>query len=269
MQKESLIDFSKLTAIKIGPKSLVTILKDDFSKLNEFYIIGGGNNILVDDNHPKLAMLDKCYDYIRRVDNTLIIGGATKTSKVLHFCKNSNIGGLEFLNRLPATIGGAVYMNAGLKEWEIFNYIDSIKFSNCVKSKEKIIYSYRETNISDVVLEVSINIKDGFDENLIDKFSKMRSNQPKQPNLGSCFANPKNDFAGRLIEAVKLKGFKKGSVSFSPIHANFLVNLGGGVFKDAIWLICEAERRVYEEFGIKLRRENKIVSNNLYKKGFE
>ena len=87
----------------------------------------------------------------------------------------------------------------------------------------------------------------------------MRSNQPKEPSLGSTFKNPKEAPAGKLLEKVKLKGFRIGNVAFSPKHANFLINLGGGKFSEAIELIEIAEKRVWEEFGIELKREIEII----------
>jgi UDP-N-acetylmuramate dehydrogenase len=83
--------------------------------------------------------------------------------------------------------------------------------------------------------------------------------QPKEPSAGSCFKNPVGDYAGRLIEAVGLRGFRRGGAGFSQKHANFLVNLGGATFDEAIWLIDEAKRRVLESFGIALETEIKIV----------
>ena len=71
--------------------------------------------------------------------------------------------------------------------------------------------------------------------------------------------NPKNDYAGRLIEAVGLKGVKKGGIKISKIHANFFVNTGDGTFDDMIFLINEAKKRVYENFGILLEEEIKII----------
>ena len=76
------------------------------------------------------------------------------------------------------------------------------------------------------------------------------SNQPSTPSAGSCFKNPEGDYAGRLIEAVGLKGERVGGMEFSTRHANFLVNHGNGNFDDAITLIQEAQKRVYEEFNI-------------------
>ena len=87
---------------------------------------------------------------------------------------------------------------------------------------------------------------------------------PSSPELtrasfGSCFANPSGDHAGRLIEAAGLKGFRIGGCGFSEIHANFLINYGGGSFEDALNLINLAKERVYELFGIRLRCEVVIL----------
>jgi len=91
----------------------------------------------------------------------------------------------------------------------------------------------------------------------------MRANQPNQPSAGSCFKNPNGDYAGRLIEAFGLKGFKVGNMEFSKIHANFLVNHGRGTFIDAIYLIEEAQKRVFKKFGIQLELEIKVLDRHL------
>lgn len=83
----------------------------------------------------------------------------------------------------------------------------------------------------------------------------MRDNQPSVASAGSCFKNPKGDFAGRLIEAIGLKGIKKGDMSFSQQHANFLVNYGNGTFDDAIYLINLAKQKIKDEFDIDIEEE--------------
>ena len=83
----------------------------------------------------------------------------------------------------------------------------------------------------------------------------MRDNQPHVPSAGSCFKNPKDDFAGRLIEAVELKGLRQGDMSFSEQHANFLVNNGAGTFEDAIYLIDLEKKKIKEEFSIDIEEE--------------
>lgn len=91
---------------------------------------------------------------------------------------------------------------------------------------------------------------------------KMRQNQPTEPSFGSCFKNPKGDFAGRLIEAVGLKGVRFGknkSLCFSEKHANFLVNLGDSTFEEALELIEIAKEKVQKERGIALENEVQIL----------
>jgi len=129
---------------------------------------------------------------------------------------------------------------------------------NTIIDKNNFEFGYRKTTISNPIFEIWFEIKKGFDENLLEQFKKMRKNQPNLPSLGSAFKNPQNDYAARLIEAVGLKGVKFGGVGFSDIHANFLVNYGKGSCKDVINALDEAQNRVYDTFGIKIKKEIKI-----------
>ncbi|SFV68282.1 UDP-N-acetylenolpyruvoylglucosamine reductase [hydrothermal vent metagenome] len=260
--KTKQVNFKKYSSFKIGCEVLVALLEDDFSDIENYYLIGSCNNTLVGNNPPPLMMLDKMYDYIKIENNTLKVGGATPSGKVASFCKKNNIANLEFLSHLPGKLGGLVYMNAGLKEFEIFNVLVDVTTTNGTFKKETIEYGYRYTNIDKPILEASFSLTDGYNVSKVEMFKKMRSNQPSTPSAGSCFKNPKDDYAGRLIEAVGLKGMMKGSMCFSKEHANFLVNNGDGEFRDAMWLIKEAKRRVQEEFNILLECEIIILETN-------
>lgn len=254
------INFSKYSSIKIGKDISVEIL-DECSDFNEdYYILGSCNNTLVGNNPPPLMVLSKKYDYIKIEDNLLKVGGATPSGKIASFCKKNNISNFEFVSHLPGKLGGLVYMNAGLKEFEIFNNLVCISTCQGELKKEDIKYGYRYTDISSPILEASFELSTfGFDTQKVEMFKKMRSNQPSTPSAGSCFKNPEGDYAGRLIEVVGLKGKRVGAMEFSNIHANFLVNHGGGTFDDAIYLIKEAQKRVYEEFKISLECEIVIL----------
>lgn len=254
MQTKS-IDFSKYSSFKIGPRVDVVQLDLETKILDAHYLIGACNNTLVGPNPPPLMMLSKEYDFIRLENDKIVIGGATPSGKIASFCKKHNIANFEFLSHLPGKLGGLVYMNAGLKEYEIFNLLIDLTTPSGVKRKEQITYGYRFTNIDEPILEASFPLEYGFDREKLEMFYKMRSNQPNTPSAGSCFKNPLGDYAGRLIEAAGLKALKRGAMSFSEVHANFLVNHGGGSFDDAIWLIKEAQSRVYREFGIWLECE--------------
>ncbi|MDQ7042007.1 MAG: UDP-N-acetylmuramate dehydrogenase [Sulfurimonas sp.] len=257
--KTKSINFKKYSSFKIGSEVAVALLEDDFSSIENYYLIGSCNNTLVGTNPPPLMMLSKMYDYIKIEDNMLKVGGATPSGKVASFCKKNNIANLEFLSHLPGKLGGLVFMNAGLKEFEIFNVLVDITTTEGVMKKENIEYGYRYTNINKPILEASFTLESGYDVSRVEMFKKMRSNQPSTPSAGSCFKNPKDDYAGRLIEAVGLKGVMRGSMCFSSEHANFLVNHGDGKFEDAMWLINEAKKRVQEKFNILLECEIVIL----------
>lgn len=249
------INFSKYTSIHIGGVHEVLVI-NEIGDYSEFQIIGRGNNLLIDPKTKiKFAILGEAFDYILQEENKLFVGCSTTSGKLLTYTKKNNIANLEFLAKLPGNLGGLTKMNAGLKEWEVFNYINSIKTQNGYIKKEEINYTYRHTEIDEIIYEVVFDTKKGFSKEQLKFFNTMRENQPQIPSAGSCFKNPKDDFAGRVIEAIGLKGYEVGDMSFSNQHANFLVNKGKGSYEEAIFLIELAKKRAKEQFDINLELE--------------
>jgi len=249
-----IIDFKKYSSIKIGP-AVEALVINEIGDYSDYQIIGRANNLLVSNTPPKFAVLGESFDYIKQEGDKLYVGCATTSGKLLTYVRKNDIANLEFLAKLPGNLGGLVKMNAGLKSWEIFNYIDKIKTKDGYIKKEDVAYSYRHTELNTIVYEVVFNIEKGFSKDKLKEFNKMRDNQPQMASAGSCFKNPKGDFAGRSIQEIGLKGFKKGDMSFSEVHANFLVNEGNGTYEDAIYLINEAKRRIKKEFDIEIEEE--------------
>ncbi len=256
---KKIIDFSRFSSIKIGPKVWVEIIEKPLKKYDDLFIVGGASNLLISEEHPPLAKLSKSFDYIKLHKNELKIGGATPAGKVAAFCKRADLGGLEFLSGLPGTIGGAVKMNAGLKEYEISNRLKYVVTSEGIVEAAELNLKYRTSDFSGIVYEAVFEVEKGFDPKTLKKVSDMRKNQPKEPSAGSVFKNPPGDYAGRLIEAAGLKGYRIGDMAFSEIHANFMVNLGKGRFKEAIELIETAKYEVRSKFSIELQEEIIIV----------
>ncbi|MCF6172705.1 MAG: UDP-N-acetylmuramate dehydrogenase [Campylobacteraceae bacterium] len=254
------IDFSTYSSIKIGGKIDVKII-NKIQDYSDYTIIGGANNILLSPHPLKLAMLGKNFDFIEKKDDLLHIGGTTPSGKILSYAKKYNLANFELMQKLPGTLGGMVKMNAGLKEWEIFNHLVAIKTQTGWIKKEDIDFGYRFANIKEIIFEAVFEASNDFDFKLLEMFKKLRDNQPNFPSAGSCFKNPKGNFAGKLLDEVGLKGYKIGNMSFSGSHANFLINLGGGTFDDAITLINEAKKRVMKKFNIKLELEIKILGH--------
>ncbi|MBD3807795.1 MAG: UDP-N-acetylmuramate dehydrogenase [Campylobacterales bacterium] len=253
------IDFSRFTSIKVGPKINLLIIEKNDAIPNDRYLIGHGNNLLVSNNPPPLMMLGDDFDFMKIEDGYLYVGCATSTGRLLSFAKKHDLGGFEFISKLPGSIGGMVAMNAGVKEYEIFNILESVKINEQWIKAEEIEHGYRFAKLEGVATEVRFKIKYGFDKKLLDDLISLRSNQPKKPSAGSLFKNPPNDYAGRLIESVGLKGKQIGGMAWSDVHANFLVNIGGGTFEDSIALIELAKKLVLEQYGIALEEEVKIL----------
>ena len=253
------INLATYTSIKIGPVVNVEVINEPLHV--DAFLLGGGNNLLVSPNPPNMAILGKVFDFLHVEKNILHIGAATPSGKILSYAKKHNIKNFELMQKLPGTLGGMLMMNAGLKEWEIFNHLEAVKTENGWIKKDSIEFGYRYTNIEGTIYEATFDIESGFDNTLLEMFKLFRDTQPKEPSAGSCFKNPTNNFAGKLLDEAGLKGFKIGNIAFCETHANFLVNLGNGTFEDAIKLIKLAKKKVFKNSGIELELEIKIVKN--------
>ena len=253
------IDFSKYSSIKVGQATEVMMIEEGDKIPTERYLIGGANNLLVSPNPPPLMILSKDFATITQVEDMLTIGAAMPTGRIVSYAKKHDISGFEFCSKLPGTLGGMLTMNAGVKEYEIFNILHAVKIEGSWIPVDKIAHGYRFAQLNGIVTHARFKINKGFDTVLLEHLLSLRSNQPHQPSAGSAFKNPKGDHAGRLIEEVGLKGVKKGKMQWSDVHANFLVNLGGGTFEEAKFLIELAKKKVLATFEISLQEEIKIL----------
>ncbi|WP_295418932.1 UDP-N-acetylmuramate dehydrogenase [Sulfurovum sp.] len=253
------IDFSKYSSIKVGQPTEVLMIEKGDKIPKDRYLIGGANNLLISPTPPPLMMLSKDFAYTTQEDEMLEIGAAMPTGRIVSYAKKHDIAGFEFCSKLPGTLGGMLAMNAGVKEYEIFNILHSVHIDGEWRAKEDIEHGYRFAKLGGIATAARFEIQKGYSQELNDALKQLRTNQPHDPSAGSAFKNPKGDAAGRLIEAVGLKGFRKGNMAWSDIHANFLVNLGRGTFEDARYLIDLAKEKVLQEFGIELQEEIKLL----------
>ena len=253
------IDFSKYSSIKIGQPTEVLMIEEGDELPADRYLIGGANNLLVSPNPPPLIMLSKDFATITQEGNMLTIGAAMPTGRIVSYAKKHNIAGFEFCAKLPGTLGGMLAMNAGVKEYEIFNILHSIKINRQWILAREIEHGYRFAKLGGIATHARFEIVHGFSQKLLDELLGLRTNQPHEPSAGSAFKNPEGDYAGRLIEAVGLKGKREGQMQWSTVHANFLVNLGGGNYEEAKSLIDLAKHEVKNRFGITLIEEIKIL----------
>ena len=258
-----LIDFSKFSSVRVGGVHEVAVLESVEDALKQGFagrvMIGGANNLLVSPNPPPMLMLGGAFDYINLSGDVLSIGAATKSGKIYNFAKKHNIGGFEFLQNIPGTLGGLVKMNAGLCGVSISDDLLAVRLGRGWVERERISFSYRRSGIDEPIFGAEFKISREFDAALAADFATKRANQPKGASFGSCFVNPPGDYAGRLIEAVGLKGYAIGGAKFSQQHANFIINFNAASFADVTGLINLARERVLEQFGIELKTEVVVV----------
>lgn len=175
---------------------------------------------------------------------------------------------------LPGSIWWAVFWNAWCFWLETENnfveafVLDKSTWDTKFLSKKDMNFEYRSSILK--TSEQYFLIKAKFD--LSQKIEKYHSDvdniyfrehkQPKGNTCGSFFKNPSQEYsAWRLIEEVWLKGYHYGGWYFSELHANFLMHDGQGNYKDLLFLIELAQKKVKEKFWIDLVNEVRIITN--------
>lgn len=237
-----------------------------------FKIIGNGTNLLISDKgYNGLIINLKNFSKIEILKNGEIKAYAgVKLNKLIDFCAKLGYSGLENLYGIPATVGGAIVMNAGAFNSQIFDFVsvvETIKDDKFYRlDKDNIKFLYRKTQFlyhDDAIISVRFNLKKD-DPTLIKKRIKnitliRNEKQPKGRCCGSVFKNPKGYFAGELIERANLKGKKIGGAEVSDKHANFIVASKNCTSLDIKSLIELIEREVYDKFNVKLTKEIEYV----------
>lgn len=246
----------------------------NYLKLNKmkYYLLGGGSNIILPDNtfNGVIVTLEKL-DNISFFENVVKVEAGINLSKFIQECINNSLKGLEYLALIPGTLGGALYGNAGVGINNIYDYLEDITILRnnefIILEKKDIEYSYRHTmfkNTCDLIVAATFKLhngdKDKLKETVKENRIKRLNSQPLEfKNAGSVFKNPENDYAGRLIESLGLKGYTIGGAQISEKHANFIVNLGNATSEDIKKLIKYVQDEVYKNYNIKLELEQIIV----------
>jgi UDP-N-acetylmuramate dehydrogenase len=236
-------------------------------------VLGGGTNVLVRDGGVRglTIRLAKALTNVE-IEGTRVIADAGVLYPVLaNTTAARGLAGLEFATGIPGTVGGAVYMNAGAygsETVEVLDWADVLRPEGVVRMEnDDLELSYRRSVLHEhpdwVVLRAGYTLAPGDPQELkarIKEFRAQRMNgSPSKPSCGSTFKRPPGDFPGRVIEAAGLKGTRVGNVEVSPVHANYLVNLGGGTAEDALKLIELVRETVRERLGVELEAEVRVV----------
>lgn len=246
-------------------------------------VLGGGSNFLLASTifQGVFLRLTGMFRTISMVTDgeagtcSVTAGGGCSLGRLVNWCAEHALSGLEGLAGIPGTVGGAVWMNAGAFDCEIGQLVSTLTVitADGVERNlpgEDLRFSYRCLVMPDkaaaqgVIIAATFVLARGRRERIQarcrENISIRRAKQPQAAgSAGSFFKNPPGDAAGRLIDAAGLKGLRRGGAMISPKHGNFLINTGKATPEDIIGLMEEVQERVYEQTGIRLEPEVVIL----------
>lgn len=249
----------KTLIIPENKEEFVAVIRD---KGDDAFILGGGSNLIIPDGEStKTVVSTKCLNHVEFDGDRVRVDGGARVSSLIKECRLKGLTGLEFLVGVPASIGGAVKMNAGAFKCEIGSLITEITVLSADGDMKTLfppfLFSYRK-GCGDVVLDVTLSLKSA-DTKHIDNLLKhnlevRHSTQPRGRSVGCTFKNVGLS-AGYYIDKAGLKGERVGGAEISTLHGNFIVNIGDGSATDFLTLVERAKTRVEELFQITLEEE--------------
>lgn len=240
----------------------------------EYFVLGAGSNILVSDDGYKgiVIKFDGDLALSRQVEDTLIeCGSGCKLSVAFAFAKSLNLSGLECGAGIPASIGGATYMNAGAYGFEMSKVVEYV----VAYLEGKITYFHRKDcdflyrhsvfqENKAIILRVGLRLQKSSKEEIeslfLETMKKRALAQPLEfPSAGSVFKKVDGLNVSKMLDDCGLKGLTLGDAQVSLKHANFIVNIGEATAQDIYYLIRIVQKRFKDRTGIDLTPEIKFL----------
>lgn len=278
------VPMRQFTSIRVGGPADTLLFPRDVKELGKILrwvrrkkipmmILGKGTNLVVKDQGFRgwVVCLTQGLKKIQQEGDVVEADSGVPLQRLVQFATEKGLTGLEPFFGIPGTVGGGLAMNAGAWGVELKDVLLSMTIMKengevMEKPRQRLKFSYRTLDlpVSWVILKGRFQLKKGKREEILEKvksYSEMRKKtQPLDyPSAGSIFRNPKEGPAGKWIEEAGLKGFRMGQAMISDRHANFIINLGKASAEEVIRLMEMVEKKIYEEKGISLEREVRVV----------
>jgi len=239
-----------------------------------FVVLGKGSNVLVSDEgfSGLVLRLGKGFRWAARDGDRLTAGGSIPLPRLAGVALSHSLEGLEFGVAIPATVGGAVRMNAGAHGHSLHEVVEQVDVFRLRAGSATAIpaaeagFVYRNSALPDdgVVVAAVLGLRPGHPAGIRagmdDAREWRRRTQPlAEPNCGSVFKNPEGGHAAKMVEDLGLKGAAKGGASVSEKHANFIVARPGARASDVVALIRRIQEQVADRYGVRLEPEVHLV----------
>ncbi len=240
-----------------------------------FVVLGRGSNLLIRDGGIRGCVISLAHPHFSqwKIDGHRIIAGAgLRLKTIASEARKHGLAGLEFIEGIPGSLGGAMRMNAGAMGSWLFDALETIRFMDyhgnlCERAASEVHVEYRGCPLFRNHIALGAVLRGspadaGTVRARMDSYSHKRwESQPRQPSAGCIFKNPKSIGAGRLIDELGLKGTRVGGAVVSEVHGNFIVNDGSATARDVLNLIEVIRERVRAARGIELETEVEILGD--------
>jgi UDP-N-acetylmuramate dehydrogenase len=279
---------SEYTSFRIGGPADVMAFPQDEGDLRDlmvfaeakkfsFHLLGAGRNILVRDGGVRGIVINMSEGFKEITwpdEDKAVVGAGVRLVEMLGECRTRALSGLEFASGIPATVGGAVAMNAGAYGYQMADVVEGVevlgaKGKRGFISADELGFGYRRTALPKGSIIIRVHMRFTRDDPAeirarMDEYTKRRRATAAlgQPNAGSMFKNPEGEFAGRLIEEAGLKGTHSGDAEVSGVHANYIVNRGRARARDVLMLMAIIRDKVFALKGIVLEPEIKVIGED-------
>jgi UDP-N-acetylmuramate dehydrogenase len=238
-----------------------------------FTVLGNGSDVVVADaGIPGLVIRNRARGI--EVDGERVtVESGTPMAGLVKRCVTEGLAGLDFGISIPGSLGGAIWANAGAHGREMAAVVESVEAwdpaDGTVHSLDApdCAFGYRESRFKhsgEIVVSASLRLGRGEQAAIAalvagHQAQRLATQPLADQNAGSVFRNPPGDYAGRLIEAAGLKGFRLGSAQVSTRHANFIVTDPNGRAGDVRLLGDRVRQSVAERFGVTLKYEMEFI----------
>jgi len=247
----------------------------------KFVVLGRGSNLLIRDGGFRGIVICLAHPHFSQIEVTgyrVACGAGAKLKQVCMDARKANLTGLEFLEGIPGTVGGAMRMNAGAMGGWMFDVVESMRYmdrsgSIMEQSAGEFVVEYRSCPVLKENIALSAVLKGHpSSREVVDKrmktFSEKRwESQPAAPSAGCIFKNPALIPAGKLIDELGLKGTRVGGAMVSMEHGNFIVNEKEATAADVLGLIQVIREKALSSRGIHLETEVEIIGEDLKESG--
>jgi len=255
---------------------LATLAKVDCPKV----VVGDGSNILFDDAgfEGVVIRIGRSLGALKIEGQNVSVEAGLWVPRFARAVGSAGLTGLEHVIGIPGTLGGLIVMNGGSQRKGVGDHLVHVECAdwNGIRhsfTRAECRFGYRHSILQErrlMVLSASFAFERGevgaIRRAMIDIMASRRRKFPKNyPNCGSVFLSDPAMYdmvgpPGRAIEAAQLKGVRKGDAQISPLHTNFIVNLGNASSADILWLIHLARTKVFEQTGFRMDCEVRHIA---------